>query len=152
MALTCTGGLVPLAQVFSSERRWTLRLPPSPRFGALVWWVDGALLPIPPAPAYPGAHPPCGAQRPHIAPPAFARGRGYRPQQPADSHRTTKHQSRSGATTTGPGGYHNRRPTGGVLLYAKLIRCNDYQTQRPLRTHPGKPTPKKGFLGAKPLS
>ena len=23
------------------ERRWTLRLPPSPRFSALPWWVDG---------------------------------------------------------------------------------------------------------------
>ena len=28
----------------SSERRWTLRLPPSPRFSALACWVDGGLL------------------------------------------------------------------------------------------------------------
>ena len=27
----------------SSERRWTLRLPPSPRFSALAWLVDGGL-------------------------------------------------------------------------------------------------------------
>ena len=28
----------------SSERRWTLQLPPSPRFSALDWWVDGVFL------------------------------------------------------------------------------------------------------------
>ena len=59
-------------------------------------------------------------------------------------HRTIKYQAKSGVTSTGPGGHHNRRPTGGVLLYSKPIRCNVYPTKRPLRKQPGKLIHKKG--------
>ena len=69
---------------------------------------------------------------------------------PAGLHRTIKHQTKSGAATTGPGGHHNRRPTGGVLLYSKLIRCNDYPTLAAPTEPPREANRLPGFSGVPP--
>ncbi len=88
-------GSCSLCVAVASERRWTLRLPPNPRFKRAglagrrrpVGQSDCAP-PIPSAPAYPMPSSPCGAQRPHIAPapaspqwkpPGPARSSGHRP-------------------------------------------------------------------------
>ena len=84
------------------------------------------------------------------APPAPARSRDYRTSTPASSRRTIKHQTKSGAATTGPGGHHNRRPTGGVLLYSKLIRCNDYPTLAAPTEPPREANRLPGFSGVPP--
>ena len=69
---------------------------------------------------------------------------------PTIPHRTTNRQSKSGAATTGPGVYHNRMPTGGVRLYSKLIRCNDYPTSVAPTEPPREANLQKGFLGQRP--
>ena len=65
---------------------------------------------------------------------------------PTIPHRTTKHQAKSGAMTTGPGDHHNRRPTGGVRLYSKLIRCNDYPSPAAPADAPREANTQKGVL------
>ena len=75
------------------------------------------------------------------------REQGLPSRQPAGLHRTTKHQAQPGATSTGPGGYHNRRPTGGVLPYSKLMRCNDYPTSAAPADATREANHKTGFLG-----
>ena len=65
---------------------------------------------------------------------------------PTNPHRTTKHQAKSGAMTTGPGDHHNRKPTGGVLLYSMPIRCNDYPTSAAPTEPPREANTQKGVL------
>ena len=65
-------------------------------------------------------------------------------------HRTTKYQSRSGAATTGPGCSHNRRPTGVLLPYSKLIRCNDYPTSASPADATREANTQPGFSGVPP--
>ena len=70
----------------------------------------------------------------------------------ASVHRTTNRHAQRRATAIKTGGSHNRRPTGGVLLCAKPIRCNGLQIRKPLRTQPEKPTAPNGVLRGLPLS
>ena len=168
----------------ASERRWTLRLPPSPRFQRAG--LAGGRGSSPSAETQPDgaglvdrrglaglasrrcllgrrgacrrfpAHPrtlertpraehsdrkTTAPPSPQRKPPIQARGSGYRfkiPQVCTAQQNTNQNQ---GHRLPKSGGHHNRRPTGGVRLSTKLIRCNDYQTRRPLRMHPGKPAP-----------
>ena len=138
---------------------------------ALAWWVDGALLAwrvdggltglasrrgllggrgLAADPQYARviwSAPAVRSAATAHAPPTPARSRGYHPSTPPIPHRTTNCQSRSGATSTGPGGYHNRRPTGGVLPYSKLMRCNDYPTSAAPADATREANPQTGFLG-----
>ena len=84
---------------------------------------------------------------PQRKPPIQARGSGYRfkiPQVCTAQQNTNQNQ---GHRLPKSGGHHNRRPTGGVRLSTKLIRCNDYPTSaapaEPLR----EANTQMGFLG-----
>ena len=169
-------------------------MPPSPRFSALAWWVDGglcqqkssrmalawlidgvllvwrvggALLGRRDACCRFPAHPRTlertpRAERsdrkttappsPQRKPPIQARGSGYRfkiPQVCTAQQNTNQNQ---GHRLPKSGGHHNRRPTGGVRLSTKLIRCNDYPTSAAPAEPPREANTQMGFLGAKPLS
>ena len=126
---------------------------------ALAWRVDGALLAfwvdgLPAADSQrtrvTRSAPPVRSAATAHAPPAPARSSGCHPSTPASPHRTTNRQSKAGAATTEPGGRHNRRPTGGVLLCSKPIRCNDYPTSAVPTEAPKEANPQKGFLGQRP--
>ena len=72
-------------------------------------------------------------------------GCGCRTRRLASLHRTIKCSAKSGAATAKTGGSHHRRPTGGVILCAKPMRCSGLQIRKSLRTHPGKPIANRGL-------
>ena len=160
-ALTCTGSPVLLAGRLLLSAGGRYGCPRVRALSALARWVDGGLAGLVGRRGLAtdfqrtrvtwSALPMRSAATTH-APPTPARSRDCYISTLPSSHRTTKHQSKSGAATTGPGDHHNRRPTGGVRLSTKLIRCNDYPTSAAPAEPPREANTQMGFLGAKPLS
>ena len=138
---------------------------------ALAWWVDGGLAGLAGRRGLLGRRAACcrfpahprtlertpRAERsdrkttappsPQRKPPIQARGSGYRfkiPQVCTAQQNTNQNQ---GHRLPKSGGHHNRRPTGGVRLSTKLIRCNDYPTSAAPAEPPREANHKTGFLG-----